>query len=140
MKTKGKNTLHIQRVFEQEKKYSLHPRKTQQLKKIETTKKLIPFAVSEALNATKTKTNSINLINRQLIDMLENKTLGPALNLAMKNKLDKLFENETPTPQEIEIADEIAVIDSIIGDEKHTQKFLNIFGHTLLNIYSREKN
>jgi len=72
--------------------------------------------------------------------MLENKTLGPALNLAMKNKLDKLFENETPTPQEIEIADEIAVIDSIIGDEKHTQKFLNIFGHTLLNIYSREKN
>jgi hypothetical protein len=134
----NRNPEFIRQIFAKEKRKIFTFPKSKHATKILTTKRLIPYVMKDALGKINLRVNYDNL-EHQLNCMLENKTLGPTLNLAMKNKLEEMFEHESLTPQEIEIADEINMLDEILGDSKHTQKFLNIFGQELLDVYSRER-
>ncbi len=133
-----RNPEFIRKIFSKEKRRLFALPKSKRTTKFLTTKRLIPHAMRNALGETQLRANHENLAH-QLNRMLENKTLGPTLNLAMQNKLEEIFEHENLTPQEIEIADEINMLDDIFGTEKYTYQFLKIFGHELLNIYSRER-
>ena len=133
-----RNPEFIRKIFSKEKMKLFAFPKAKRTTKLLTTKRLIPHAMRNALGKTSLHVNHDNL-EHQLDCMLENKTLGPTLNLAMQNKLKEMFEHKSLTPQEIEIAEEINMLDDIFGTEKYTHQFLKIFGHELLNIYSRER-
>ena len=133
-----RNPEFIRKLFSKEKRYlSLFPN-ARRRSKLATTKRLIPYAVSDVIEKTKFRVNEKEL-TKQLEFMLDNETLGHALNLAMKGELGDMFEHEIPTPKEIEIADEITMLNSIFGSEEYTHSFLKVFGHELLDIYSRER-